>query len=871
MVRYRGRVNPEPLPVDEILAPLLRALRSARAVVVEAPPASGGATRLACALLEAGWGAEREIWVTQPRAVAAQLAADFVAAELGESVGQRVGYQLRFEQCAGPQTRLRFVTDQVLLERLTSAERGTGIGLVVLDQFHERRLAADLGLLLLRRRLKADAGLRIVVLSASRESAAVAAYLGDGPILRCSENVAPVAIEHEAEGESPRALHVRVAGAVERLVRSHSQGDILAFLPGPAQIEQAQQALGALAAERALELVALHGELPLELALRALTPGQRRRVLLSTAVAESSLTVEGVSAVVDSGLARRAEYSPWSDRRQLVVRPISQASAARRACRAGSSGQGQVVRLYSEASLAAAPEHEQPELQRLDLTGALLTLYACKVPLSPGLWLDAPSDAALDQARAQLERLGLASGDRVTDLGRRASLLAVPPRLALVALTGAELGIPRRVCLAVALLAERDMREGAAAREAPARSEYDCDIEQLIGLYTAAAAERFVPAALRRLGLCWGRVETVRRSYEQLLRNVTARNPAAEEDTLDAAAQRRALGLALLAGFPERVACRRESGQGELLLATGHVAGLAAESVASRSPLLLALDVEAPVPPDARAGAGAPHAHLRVRLAAALADEWLIEHAPQGLSERELLEWQDEREAAILISQLCWGEVVLRQSTRPAYPGIATGVLVERAALGQLATLFAKADTLPEIVARSELVAEHLPELGLQRVNELGTRGLLHAACARVISLAELRELDWRAVFLEQLSPEQRRELERQAPEHIVLKGGRRLRVRYARGQAPFIESRLQDFFGMSEGPALVHGRVPLSLHLLAPNQRAVQITADLAGFWQRDYAGLRRELSRRYPRDAWPEEPRTATAPRAAPGALTP
>jgi ATP-dependent helicase HrpB len=187
---------------------------------------------------------------------------------------------------------------------------------------------------------------------------------------------------------------------------------------------------------------------------------------------------------------------------------------------------------------------------------------------------------------------------------------------------------------------------------------------------------------------------------------------------------------------------------------------------------------------------------------------------------------------------------------------------VERAALAQLATLFGKVETLPEIVARSELVAQYLPELGLQQLNELGTRGLLRAACARVISIAELRELDWGAVFLEQLSPEQRRELERQAPQHVVLKGGRRVRVQYVRGQAPFVEARLQDFFGMPTGPALLNGRLPLSLHLLAPNQRAVQITADLAAFWQRDYAALRRELSRRYPLDAWPEEPRTATAP---------
>jgi ATP-dependent helicase HrpB len=205
---------------------------------------------------------------------------------------------------------------------------------------------------------------------------------------------------------------------------------------------------------------------------------------------------------------------------------------------------------------------------------------------------------------------------------------------------------------------------------------------------------------------------------------------------------------------------------------------------------------------------------------------------------------------------------VLRESTRPAYPGIVTGPLVERAALEQLDTLFSKAESLPDIVARSELIAQHLPELGLQRVNELGTRGLLRAACLRVISIAELRELDWGVVFLEQLTPEQRRDLERLAPQEVVLKGGRRLRVQYTRGQAPFIESRLQDFFGMPEGPVLVGGRVPLSLRLLAPNQRAVQVTANLASFWERDYPDLRRELSRRYPRDAWPEEPRTASAP---------
>jgi ATP-dependent helicase HrpB len=307
------------------------------------------------------------------------------------------------------------------------------------------------------------------------------------------------------------------------------------------------------------------------------------------------------------------------------------------------------------------------------------------------------------------------------------------------------------------------------------------------------------------------------------------------------------------------VAGRGQSGEAELLLSTEHVARLAPESVVRASPFLLALDAEERQLPSAPE-ATAPE--LWVRVASAIEVEWLIEHAPGGLSERELLDWDAQREMAILISQLCWGAVVLRESTRPAYPGIVTGPLVERAALEQLDTLFSKAEALPDIVARSELVAQQRPELDFQRVNELGTRGLLRAACLRVISIAELRELDWGMVFLDQLSADQRRQLERLAPEEVVLKGGRRLRVHYARGQAPFIESRLQDFFGMPEGPAIVDGLVPLTLRLLAPNERAVQVTANLASFWERDYADLRRELSRRYPRDAWPEEPRTATAP---------
>jgi ATP-dependent helicase HrpB len=244
-------------------------------------------------------------------------------------------------------------------------------------------------------------------------------------------------------------------------------------------------------------------------------------------------------------------------------------------------------------------------------------------------------------------------------------------------------------------------------------------------------------------------------------------------------------------------------------------------------------------------------------LASPLEAEWLLDHAPEGLSEKQELSWDDDKGRAVLTSQLCWGAVVLEQSSRAAPPGPEAAELLERAALAQLATLFGKQDTLPSLMARSELLSQQLPGLGFDRIQALGTRGLLRRACEAATSLEELRALDWQAFFLEQLTPEQQQKLEREAPEWVQLRAGRRVRVQYTSGQAPWIESRLQDFFGMQVGPSVCSGRVALTLHLLAPSQRAVQVTADLAGFWQRHYPSIRRELQRRYPRHAWPEDGR--------------
>ena len=848
------------LPIDELLEPLLRALESQRAVVVEAPPGAGKTPRVPRALLESRFGAARDVWVTEPRRLAARLAAGYVASELGTELGGRVGYSVRFEERVSAATRLRFVTEGILLRRLLGKDAGRPLGVVVLDEFHERHVTTDLNLMLLKQRLERDPELRLVVMSATLDARAVAAYLGDCPRLRCEGRLHPLTIQHEAAPDD-RALHLRVTSAVKQLVREPGQGDVLVFLPGAFEIGQTEASLASFAAEHDTSLLPLHGEMPLDAQAKAIAPSRRRKIVLATNVAESSVTVEGVTAVVDSGLARIAEHSPWTGRQSLEVRPIARASAIQRAGRAGRTQAGRVLRLYSEANFLARPEQEKPEVQRLDLAEPLLTLYGAGLQPHQQSWLDAPSEAVIESAELLLERLGLVSERALTSLGRRALSLPLSPRLARVVLEGQRLGIGDEICLAAALLAERDIRTQASARSDLAMLGCDCDVDQLIQLYRLAADERFGANALRRLGLHPGRVASVRQSYQQIARELRASRVEAPSDGRVEGDERRALSLALLAGFPDRVARRRQAGGRELILASGHVAQLGEESVVQSANLLIAVEAEdrlhvaAALP---RGAKQAPRHGIRVRLAAPLTAEWLLDHAAQGITAKEELRWDAGKERVSVTSQLCWGAVVLEQSERAAVPSEASAALLERAALANQANLFAKNDDLEPLMARCALLAGQLVGSGLERIAGLGTRGLLEQACRHATSLAELRALNWRESFLALLTPSERALLDREAPEWVQLGRGRRVRVSYAAGQAPWIASRLQDFFGMERGPTVCSGRVALTLHLLAPNQRAVQVTSDLGGFWERHYPAVRKELRRRYPRHAWPEDGRS-------------
>jgi ATP-dependent helicase HrpB len=849
----------QPLPIDPLIPEIVASLGRVPSLVVEAPPGAGKTTRVPPALLDAGLAGGGQVWVLEPRRLAARMAARRVAEERGERLGETVGYQVRFEEVAGPRTRLRFVTEGVLTRRLLSDPRLAGIGAVVLDEFHERHLQADLALALLRRlRRGPRPDLRVVAMSATLEAAPVARYLDDCPVLRSEGRRFEVAVEHLARPDDG-PLAEQVADAVRRLAAGGLDGDVLVFLPGAAEIRRAQEACAKVAARAGLLVMPLHGELPAAEQDRAVRPADRRKVILSTNVAETSVTIEGVVAVVDSGLARVAGHSPWSGLPTLGVARVSQAAAAQRAGRAGRTRPGVCLRLYTAQDFAARPAHEAPEIRRLDLAEPALELHAAGVAdLERFDWFEAPEPSALAAAEALLRRLGAVDdGGGVTAVGERMLRLPLHPRLARLVVEASARGVAREGCLVAALAGERDIREralfdGQGGRGAgPPRASGPSDLLELMDLFDEAERADFAPERLRRMGLDPGATRAVDRVRRRLWRLAGDRGARARELS---SAQEADLLTAILAGYPDRVARRRgqRGGAVELVLAGGGSAELARDSVV-RSELLVAVDAE-----ERRGAGGGRRGGTIVRLASAIEPEWLLDLFPEAIRETVEARWNAQEERVEVVSRLLYDQIVLDESRTGAAGKEAARVLAG-AALAAGVDAFADREAVDRFLARVAFAASHFPEAGFPELGEEDVREALASLCEGLRSFSELRQVA-RSGIVEalraRLDGRQARLLAGMAPEKVTLARGRQVRVNYEPGKPPWIASRLQDFFGMREGPRVAGGRVALVLYLLAPNQRPVQVTSDLAGFWERHYPAVRRELGRRYPRHAWPEEP---------------
>jgi ATP-dependent RNA helicase HrpB len=769
------------LPIDDLLPAILESLREHPNLVIEAPPGAGKTTRVPPALLSLVRG---QVLVLEPRRLAARLAARRAALELGERVGETVGYQVRFEEVAGARTRLRFLTEGILTRRLISDPKLGGVDVVVLDEFHERHVESDLALALLRRlqtTIRAD--LRLIVMSATLEAAPVARFLGDCPTLRSEGRLFELTITHQPYSASP--LEKQVATALEMLLAEKHAGDVLVFLPGAAEIRRAARECQQFAARYQLLVLPLHGDLSPEEQDRAVSPAAKRKVILSTNVAESSITIEGVTAVIDSGLARAASDSPWTGLPTLNVQRISKASAVQRAGRAARTAPGRVERLYTLEDFHRRPEHAAPEIMRRELAEVCLHLRAMGIAHPGELdWLDKPPEAAVSRAEDLLERLGAIAGE----MTRRMARYPLHPRLAKLVMEALDRGAGEEGCRAAAVLS------------AGARSE-SCDLMRLLDLELEPRA---------------------RQHFDQIRRHV--RPP--KQTTHDP----KALPLSILAAFPDRVARRRKDR--ELLLSTGGSAMLACDAQAG---FLVAVDIED----------RSEHALPLVRLYCAIEPDWLIDMFSDRVQEREGVEWNRTAERVEAVSALVYDNLVI-QETRSGAPDTeqAAALLAERALEAGIGR-FVDEEALNQLLARIEFASGH----------KMDVHGAFRELCNGLKSFAELRAAGPSLVALLQQRVDSRK-LNELAPTHIRLPNGRQTKVHYEPDKPPWIASRLQDFFGMRETPRIGNGKVPLVIHLLAPNQRPVQTTSDLAGFWERLYPQVRRELGRRYPKHAWPEKP---------------
>lgn len=768
------------LPVDAILPEIIDSFRRHPNLVVEAPPGAGKTTRVPPALLGTTGG---EVVVLEPRRIAARLAARRVAWELGEEVGETVGYQVRFEEAVSPRTRLRFVTEGILTRRLLSDPSLKSVTTVVLDEFHERHLESDLALALLKRLQRTRPDLRIVVMSATLDADPIAKFLGGCPTVRSEGKLFELVIKHLPY--SPKPLDAQVREALELLIAEQHSGDILAFLPGTAEIRRAMRECEGVARRAALLMLPLHGSLSPKEQDRAIAPAAQRKLILATNVAESSVTVEGVTAVIDSGLARVATYSPWSGLPTLHVGRVSKASAKQRAGRAGRTAPGRVLRLYAEEDYLRRPEHDAPEIVRSDLSQLCLDLRAMQIANPSEMdWLDAPPEAAVERAELLLDRLGVTPG-----MGQRLARYPLPPRLSRILTEAMERGVGDDGCVAAALL-------GSGVQIAKNDLLFAIEMEH----------------DYRTL-----------QHVEQLRRIARPPRPVRHDDD--------ALLKSVLAGFPDRVARLRAGKQ--VLLSTGASAEIEGET--PQYEFMVAVDAEdrkdKPLP--------------LVRMTARIEPEWLIELFPDRVREHSNVTWNRVAERVDAVSALLYDELVIQESRGAVPDAEAAAELLAQKAIEVGIARFVDVEALDDFTVRAEFAGFEPPDAS-QALRDL---------CSGLRSFAELKSAAVDLVsMLEQKAGTRR--LNEIAPARIRLQNGRQTKVHYERGKPPWIASRLQDFFGMRDTPRIGPERTPVVVHLLAPNQRAVQTTSDLAGFWERLYPQVRRELMRRYPKHLWPERP---------------
>ncbi len=827
----------EALPVAKVVPELVAALATHPSAVLCAPPGSGKTTRVPLELLHAPWLAEAKILLLEPRRLAARAAASHMAALLGEKLGQRVGYTIRLERKVSAATRIEVVTEGILTRRLQEDPELKGVGLVIFDEYHERNLQTDLGLALsldVQQGLRED--LRLLVMSATLDAERVSALLGEAPVIEAQGRSYPVSFHYLNQTPDRRRIPHQTAAAVRQALREQT-GDLLVFLPGVREIRETASRLSqSLRDEPSPPLMMpLYGELPRAEQDRALVPDAegRRRIVLTTSIAETSLTIDGVSTVVDCGWSRRPVFLPGLGLTRLETQPVSQAAAAQRAGRAGRLGPGSCYRLWSESLQSRLPAFHPAEILQADLTPLVLELARWGVSDPTRLrWPEPPPKPAVEQAQALLQRLGALDAQQcLTSLGRDMASLPLHPRLAHMLLRSGKRQ-RRQLCDLAALLSERDI----LSREA---GSVDVELRLRLLQTWRDAGGKPSPSTLNT---------TACRQLDRVSRDWAGRI-AAVADAQAQADLTTAQSLAL--AYPDRIAQR--TAHARFRLVSGRAVRLSEEDPLAAADFLVAAQLDA------------GQKEGRVRLAAVIGLSELRELPDLTITHRDSVYWDsaDQRVRALRVETI--GALELsRQPLRDADPEALRGALLQGVAeqgLGVLPWNKGLRRWQARVVwLRTALQESDLPDLSddwLLRHLDLWLAPWLDG----MTQLAQLQRIDLDAVLRSRLSWQQQQLIEQEAPSHLQVPSGSRIPLHYEPGAAPVLAVRLQELFGLAETPRLGRGRIPVMLHLLSPAQRPMQITDDLAGFWQRTYPEVKKELKGRYPKHYWPDDPLRAVA----------
>ncbi|MGH8278148.1 MAG: ATP-dependent helicase HrpB [Gammaproteobacteria bacterium] len=811
------------LPIDVLLPELRTVLAQSHTAVIEAPPGAGKTTRAPLALLDAAWLAGRKLVVLEPRRLAARAAAQFMARTLGEPVGKTIGYRVRMETRVSARTRIEIVTEGVLLRLLQADPALADYGLVIFDEFHERSLSADLALTLcldMQAVLRPD--LRLLVMSATLDGAAVAKFLGDAPRLRATGRSFPVTTHYRAL-DSHASLEPQVIRVLDQVLAGEP-GGVLVFLPGTREIRRVAAGL----TERVppgTQLRLLYGDLGLEEQDAAILPAPagQRKLVLATSIAETSLTIEDVRVVVDAGLARVPRFDPVSGLTRLVTQRVSQASADQRRGRAGRLAPGVCYRLWGEAERLEV--RTAPAILHADLAPLVLELAAWgSVDPQKLHWLDPPPTGAVAQAAALLQQLGaLDVVRRITAHGKALLQLPLHPRLAHMVVKGAERGTGSSACLLAALLSEREL----LPREARRQTDVAPRLEALA--QAGGTPKRPSVGRLRRL---WAVAQDIAR--------------AAAVDTGRGCSPEHA-GLLLALAYPDRVARRRPGGAPRYLLSNGRGAFLEADDALAGSDWLAVAALD-----------GNPR-EARIFLAAHLEESVLRQVLADQIIWRERTEWDVNASAVSAVREQCLGAIVL-ESGMLANPDPERSVqlllaAIRRAGVGCLPWTAALRNWQARVLLLRGLQGERWPDISDEHLAAT-LEVWLAPHLAGVARLRQLSALPLQVVLESPLDYRQRQKLDELAPEHFRVPTGAQIRLDYTAGATPVLAVRVQELFGLDVTPCIVNGRVPLLLHLLSPAGRPLQVTRDLPGFWRASYAEIVKEMRGRYPKHPWPDDP---------------